>query len=117
MKRITQVFKDLMVPDDQAQSWYGWATNQMSHAFLGVLIADFSGGYWLVATIIVAVIKEILDLSESFRSKALSDSLSDILFFVCGAGIISGGDYSHWFTAVLFIRLLIGIRSRAKKKT
>jgi hypothetical protein len=117
MKRITRIFKDLMTPDDQSQSWYAWATNQMSHAFLGALIAVFTGGYWLVATLIVAVIKEILDLSKSFRSKALSDSLSDILFWVCGAGIVAGGEYGYWFAFVLFIMLVIGIRSRVKKKT
>jgi len=116
MKRITQVFKDLMTPDDQAQSWYGWATNQMSHAFLGALIATFTGAYWLIVTIAFAVTKEGFDLYKAFSGPALMDSITDILFWVGGAGSVSGGDYRYWFVFGLFVLLSVGVYFRVKRK-
>lgn len=105
-----------MKPDDQAQSWYGWATNQMSHAFLGALIAVFAGVYWLWVTLGVAVAKEGFDLFRVFSSPALVDSLTDILFWVGGAGVVAGGEYRYWFVGGLVALLVVGIYFRAKKK-
>lgn len=116
MKRITKIFKDLMTPDDQSQSWYAWATNQMSHAFLGALIATFTGIYWFVVTIAFAVTKEGFDLSKAANSKALLDSLNDIFFWVLGAGSVSGGSYKYWFVVAFFIFLCIGVYYRVKRK-
>lgn len=115
MKRITQVFKDLMTPDSQDQSWYAWATNQLSHAFLGAIIATFTGSYWLVVTIIFAVTKEGFDLYRAFSSKALLDSRNDILFWVLGAGTVAGGNYKYWCASVLFVLFCYGVYSRIKK--
>lgn len=105
-----------MTPDDQAQSWYGWTTNQMSHAFLGAIIATFTGAYWLVVTIAFAVTKEGFDLSKSVNTHALLDSLNDILFWVLGAGSVSGGDYRYWFVFGLFSLLSVGVYFRVKRK-
>jgi hypothetical protein len=116
MKRITEVFKYLMKPDAQEQSWYAWATNQMSHAFLGALIAVFAGAYWLITTLGVAVAKEGFDLYKLFTWPSLSDSLTDILFWVGGAGVVAGGDYRYWFVLGLFVLLAAGIYFRIKRK-
>lgn len=116
MKRITQVFKDLMTPDDQARSWYSWATNQMSHAFLGAVVAMFSGAYWLIATMALAITKEGFDLYKGFSGRALLDSFNDIVFWVMGAGSVSGGNYKYWFIFGLFVLLSVGICFRVKRK-
>ena len=116
MKRITQVFKDLMTPDDQGQSWYAWATNQMSHAFLGALIATFAGAYWLVTVLGVAMAKEGFDLYKVFNSRAIVDSITDVLFWVGGAGVVAGGDYRYWFVGGLFILFCVGVYFRTGKK-
>ena len=116
MKRITQVFKDLMTPDAQEQSWYGWATNQLSHAFLGAVVALFTGAYWFAAVVILAVTKEGFDLYKVFNSRALLDSLNDILFWVFGAGMVSGGDYRYWFAVGLIVLFIIGVYFRTGKK-
>lgn len=104
-----------MTPDDQAQSWYAWATNQMSHAFLGALIAVFAGTYWFIAVLALAVTKEGFDLYKAFSSHALLDSLNDILFWVFGAGAVASDDYRYWFIFGLFIILCIGAYYRVKK--
>ncbi len=116
MKWTTRIFKDLMTPDDQAQSWYGWATNQMSHAFLGAFIAVFAGAYWLITTLGVAVAKEGFDLYRVFTWPSVVDSLTDILFWIGGAGVVAGGEYRYWFAFGLFVLLGIGVYFRAKKK-
>lgn len=105
-----------MTPDDQAQSWYGWATNQMSHAFLGALIAVFAGTYWVVSVLLVAVTKESFDLYRFFSINAIIDSLNDILFWIAGAGVVGSPEYRYWFLAGFFILLSVGIYFRIKKK-
>jgi len=116
VKRITQIFKDLMTPDDQAQSWYGWVTNQMSHAFLGAIIATFTGAYWFIVTIAFAVTKEGFDLYRALSGPALLDSLNDILFWVMGAGAVAGGQFKFWFVFGLFVLLCFGAYYRVKRK-
>lgn len=115
MKKVTKVFKDLMTPDDQSESWYGWATNQMSHAFLGALIAIFAGTYWLFVTMIFAVTKEGFDLYRAFNVQAFIDSITDILFWIGGSGVVSGGEYRYLFALGLFVLLSVGIYYRIKK--
>lgn len=105
-----------MTPDDQPQSWYAWATNQMSHAFLGALIATFAGAYWLVLVLGAAILKEGLDLYRLFTWPSAVDSLTDILFWVGGAGVVAGGEYRYYFAFGLFVLLCVGIYFRAKKK-
>lgn len=116
MKAITQVFKDLMTPDDQEQSWYYWACNQMAHAFLGALVAVLFGSYWLISVLLVACIKEFFDLLKKFNRRAVIDSLNDILFWVCGAGIVA--DYQNKFVYIMIVLCLIcfGVYNRVKGK-
>ena len=115
MKRITQVFKDLMTPDAQDSSWYGWVTNQLSHAFLGAVVALFAGAYWFVAVLTLAITKEGFDLYKGFSSHALLDSLNDILFWVMGAGAVASDSYKYWFIFGLFVLICIGSYYRVKK--
>ncbi len=115
MKTITQVFKDIMTPDDQPLSWYGWATNQMAHAFLGSLVAVFAGAYWLAITVGLAVTKEGFDLYRSFNRQSIVDSMTDTLFWVTGAGVIGGGEYRLCFAIVFFALLTAGVYCRVKR--
>jgi hypothetical protein len=116
MKWTTKVFKELMTPDDQKQSWYAWVTNQMSHAFLGALIAVFAGAYWLITTLGVAIVKEGFDIYRVFSGPAIIDSITDILFWIGGAGVVAGGEYRYWFAAGLFVLLVVGVYFRVKRK-
>lgn len=115
MKRITQVFKDLMTPDDQSQSWYGWATNQLSHAFLGAVVALFAGAYWFVVVIALAAIKEAFDLFKVFNRRALLDSLVDISFWLLGAGIVVSEEYKLWIIGAFLLLISVGVYPRIRK--
>lgn len=114
MKSITKVFKDLMTPDSQSGDWYSWATNQMAHAFLGACIAVFAGAYWLYITIVAASAKEVFDLMKVFNFGAVIDSLTDIFFWLSGAGIVSGGQYRIYFLILALVVLCVGIYFRLK---
>lgn len=115
MKWTTRVFKDIMTPDDQSKSWYGWASNQLSHAFFGAFIASFAGAYWLLFTLVIASIKEGFDLYKSFNRKTLIDSFADILFWIAGGGIIAGEEYKWVFVVGLVTLLISGMYIRVKE--
>jgi hypothetical protein len=110
VKRITQVFKDLMTPDDQAQSWYGWATNQMSHAFLGAVISAIVGVWGILVVVAIAVIKEGFDVIKGAK---LLDALLDVAFWVLGAvATHSGYVWAIPAAIVLAVILTLGVRKR-----
>ena len=111
MKRITRVFKDLMTPDDQAQSWYGWATNQMSHAFLGAIISAIIGIWGVAVVAVIAIAKEGFDI---FKGAKFIDSALDVAFWLLGAFAVSTEHLSWMLFGLigLAIILAIGIRDR-----
>jgi hypothetical protein len=86
MKLLAYLLKELERPDDQGLSWYGWATNQMSHALIGIalaaLVLTFATDAAAMAAVFgFAVVKEILDLARGGR---LKDSLNDLAFQLMG---------------------------------
>jgi hypothetical protein len=112
MKRVTQVFKDLMTPDDQQESWYGWATNQMSHAFLGAIVAAILGVWGVLVALILGVIKEASDLTKAAK---LLDSVMDVTFWTLGAASVTFSEYIYLVLIALAVLLYYGIRPRIKK--
>lgn len=116
MGLLSKFFKEIKTPDDQAGNWYAWASNQLSHAFLGATVATFSGSYWFVVTAILAMTKEGFDLSRAFSSSALKDSLTDIVFWILGAGFTAEPDYRIAFAVAIFVLATYGIIRRMKKK-
>lgn len=115
MKKVTKVFKDLMTPDDQAQSWYGWVTNQMSHAFLGALIASILGLWGILVALLLAIVKELSDFAKAAK---LLDSLMDIAFWVLGSATVAFSEHKAMLMLTLLViafLLYLGIRPRIKR--
>jgi hypothetical protein len=81
--------------DDQGNDWYGWASNQLSHAFLGVFFSGLVvvlGGAWYYAIallVVLGLVKKLADWSKQILTwKIVRDTIQDLLFF------ISGGTFS-----------------------
>lgn len=87
------VASSLASPDDQGNNWYGWITNQFSHALLGVLIGGSvlllgGGWYWaLTLNIIVSGAIETWDLTSVPQDgwRTLRDSIQDFSFWLSGS--------------------------------
>jgi hypothetical protein len=77
-------------PSDQAFSPYRWSDNQMGHFALGVLVASIllhaTGNHWVALGVVfvLAVGKEILDLTKLFTLRTLYDSCYDASFWMLG---------------------------------
>jgi hypothetical protein len=121
MKIITALLNELERPDDQGMNWYAWATNQMSHALLGVALAavilTFStDAAAMTAVFVFAFGKELLDIMRGGRFK---DSVQDLSFQLMG-GLLAACLFTNtregvWL-AVAFLSLWIiaGIIPRAR---
>ena len=85
--RITR----LIEPDDFKGDWYGWLTNQASHALIGVVVM---GVAWFIkadiayafATMVIVYALVIEGMFQGFRMPR--DSIVDT-WFVCLGGLIS----------------------------
>jgi hypothetical protein len=92
---IDTIVKFLKAQDDQGNDWYGWASNQLSHAFLGVFFSGLVvvlGGAWYYAIaflVVLGLAKKLADWSKQILTwKIVRDTIQDLLFF------ISGGTFS-----------------------
>jgi hypothetical protein len=121
MGLITYFRKELERPDDQGLNWYAWATNQMSHALLGVglaaVILTFSTDAAALAGVFgFAAVKEILDIIRGGRFK---DSVQDLAFQLMG-GFLAACLFTNTRTGILlavaFLSLWIiaGVIPRAR---
>jgi hypothetical protein len=87
------VASSLASPDDQGEDWYGWITNQLGHAMLGVTLGGvvlLLGGGWFWAVTINTILTgavETWDLLQSPRDDwpSFRDSLQDLSFWLLGA--------------------------------
>lgn len=89
MSMASRILAELRTPDDQGRDWYGWASNQMGHAFLGTLVAyaAYPGDEMLTA-LICGALKEFIDLARNQIDRAaLMDSFADVTFWGLGAWI------------------------------
>lgn len=101
-----------MTPDDQSESWYGWATNQMSHAFLGAIVAAILGVWGVLVALILGVMKEASDLMKASK---LIDSILDVAFWVLGAASVAFSEYIYVVLIALAALLYYGVRPRIKR--
>jgi hypothetical protein len=93
MSTILTLFRELFKPDGQDKDWYTWATNQLSHALLGVVfggVALLSGLDPLGVLLLGATIVVVKEGSDLFRGASVWDSVNDVLFQVLG-GLFVGG--------------------------
>lgn len=88
---IQTIVSFLELQDDQGNDWYGWASNQLSHAFLGAFFSGLVlvlGGAWYYALLLLAVLgvaKKLADWSkQTLNWKVVRDTVQDLLFFIVG---------------------------------
>jgi len=112
---IETIVSFLELQDDQGNNWYGWASNQLSHAFLGVFFSGLVlvlGGAWYYAIgllVVLGVAKKLADWSKQILTwKVVRDTIQDLLFF------INGGVFSLsilYGSIVLFVYATISVSS------
>lgn len=112
---IDTIVSFLEAQDDQGNDWYGWASNQLSHAFLGVFFSGLAlvlGASWYYAIGLLAVLglyKKGSDWAKQVISwKIVRDTIQDLLFF------INGGVFSLsilYGSIVLFVYATISVSS------
>lgn len=112
---IDTIVKFLKAQDDQGNDWYGWASNQLSHAFLGMFFSGLAlvlGASWYYAIGLLAVLglyKKGSDWAKQVISwKIVRDTIQDLLFF------INGGVFSLsilYGSIVLFVYATISVSS------
>lgn len=122
MKLVTYLLKELERPDDQGLNWYAWATNQMSHALLGVglaaVILTFSTDAAALAGVFgFATIKELLDI---LRGGRFQDSVQDLAFQLMGgflaACLFTAQQEGIWLAVgSLILWVLAGVYPRARR--
>lgn len=88
---IQTIVRFLELQDDQGTDWYGWASNQLSHAFLGAFFSGLVlvlGGAWYYAIallVVLGVAKKLADWSNQILTwKVVRDTVQDLLFFIVG---------------------------------
>jgi hypothetical protein len=106
---IKLILAELGKPDDQGNDWYGWASNQLAHAFIGVILAIHFG--WIVA-ISTACLKEIFDIFK--KPLSVIDSMTDIAFWSMGAWLVYAEDMVL-VTIFIIFGLVCGVIPRLRK--
>jgi hypothetical protein len=109
---LSRALKELARPDNQGNDWYAWASNQMSHALLGVIVALYYPS--VVLAVIIGSLKECVDLLKAPKKATLFDSVQDVAFWAMGAWLIIASDKN---VAVIFLLfgLVCGVIPRIRK--
>jgi hypothetical protein len=93
MSLLGRILVTLDTPDNQGRDWYGWASNQLSHVFIGAFIGlyfyNFGIGGATVLSVIMAVLKKISDLARVPTWNTVKDAWHDITFWVIGTLFIT----------------------------
>ena len=95
-KVIRSILDSLGTPDSQGRDWYAWATNQLSHIFIGIFYTGtclLLGLLWFCAVGVCAVlvlVKEGHDLVIDPTWKTAFDKLQDVTFQMLGAAVAVG---------------------------
>lgn len=112
---IDTIVKFLKAQDDQGNDWYGWASNQLSHAFLGVFFSGLAlvlgaAGYYAIGLLVVlGIAKKLADWSKQILTwKIVRDTIQDLLFF------ISGGTFS---LSILYGSIILFVCATASVST
>lgn len=116
MSILSSIIRELRAPDDQGDDWYGWASNQLSHAFLGVVIALFIPGRAIEVALIVSLLKECFDLMRNLSLRGAVDSLIDTMFWVIGAWLIVSDNRAPVVLS-LFFALICGVVHRSVRSS
>jgi hypothetical protein len=108
---------ELLRPDAQNGDWLAWASNQLSHAFIGSILTStallFNHGVWISvisATLFYALIKEFPDFLRDPRWATARDSTQDSLFVFGGALLIAAVSLVQiWIFTFALVAVLTGL--------
>ncbi len=109
MSALSRALKELARPDEFKYDWYAWCKNQMSHAFIGFVLAIYLG---LLASIALGLIKETADYVRD--KKMRKDCLADAMFWSLGAWLIVN-DGRIFITILIALGLIIGALPRLRR--
>ena len=123
--KLRAILAEINRPSAQKDSWFSWASGQMAHAMIGVVLAGalafFLPGVWAfaVAAIGYALAKELPDFLKSRTWANARDCVQDALFVTAGAAIgvaLHGGHNLLFFVALIAaaIGLDLGVAARLK---
>lgn len=115
MSIFGSILAELKTPDAQGNDWYGWASNQLSHAFFGGVVAVFMPLVAVPLAMLLALVKEFVDFIKIPTKDTLNDSLVDIAFWGLGAWLFSTQDYKVVALILLSFALLCGVIPRLRK--
>lgn len=108
---MRRFLRDLVTPSDFPGDAYGWVTNQLSHAALGLVAAwalHLQAGLSPVLAVVAFVAFEVAQLG---RGASWRDFIEDTGFFCVGVWwCLTGG--SWWLLAGAAVALGAGIWSR-----
>lgn len=93
---IRTILAELERADDQGRDWYGWATNQLGHAFGYMAIATVVAALWApdagtLVAIGLAVAKELFDGFRTDNRQGWKDCAVDLFFSATGAALVAFG--------------------------
>lgn len=93
---IRTILTELERADDQGRDWYGWATNQLGHAFGYMAIATVVAAIWMplagvLVAIGLAVAKELYDGLRTDNRQGWRDCAADLFFSAAGAALVAFG--------------------------
>lgn len=111
------ILQELARPDAQRGDWVAWSSNQLSHAFIGAVLAGgaivLGYGAWPGAAALAlayAGLKELPDFLKAPGWAAARDSVQDALFVAGGALLASSLHLQDgWFFALALAAVLGGL--------
>ena len=112
MSILSKVLAELERPDDQSRDWYGWATNQLGHAFSFMALAIWFAP-WIAA--VLALAKEVADGIKTDNRQGWRDCATDLFFSLSGVALAvlgDGGDIGVLIAVA--VALVIGIVRRVR---
>ena len=105
-----------MTPDAFLNDWYGYATNQMGHFFLGMALVAAVMAFMVPARVAVVVVMagcSVHEIADIVRGGLWWDGVEDAAFVTLGAVFVACG----WRVILLIasIVLAVGVAARARK--
>lgn len=79
-------------PDDFANDWYGWLTNQCGHIVLGLGVSVAMLWAWWWSPVVAAAVYWFLVEGWMQRWRLWRDSIMDTFFVMAGASVLPSYD-------------------------
>ena len=111
MSVISQIVAELSRADSQPRDWYGWATNQMGHAFSFMALAMLFAP-WIAALLTVA--KETADGVKTDNRQGWRDCATDLFFSLSGVALVAVPAWQIPVLIAVAVALAAGIVKRLR---